>query len=106
MVHGRAARRPRSIRTVEGWELTSLVVGCVEGRRPEGDGLLVVCAGTGSSGSVARLSVGEEVVVLGRLVPRRAARPEDDTIELLADAVLARRPPAAVSTAAEPRIAP
>lgn len=114
-VRGRIARRPRCIRTVEGWEVASLLVGPRGARHPRGgadgsggpDGgaILVVCAG--ASGVVAGLAVGEEVIVLGELVPRRAARPEHDAVELVADAVLARRGIGAVgTTATEPRIAP
>ncbi|MBM7410625.1 hypothetical protein JOE38_000448 [Clavibacter michiganensis] len=108
VVHGAVARRPRCISTVEGWEVASLVLGPgdVGVGVPEGGAVLVVCSGVGSAGAVTRLAAGEEVIVLGRLVPRRAARPEHDVIELVADAVLARRRAGEVTTATEPRIAP
>jgi hypothetical protein len=116
-VRGTVAGRPRCIRTVEGWEVASLLVGPRGSRRPgrtadgtcgSDDGtILVVCAGAGACGVVAGLAVGEEVLVLGELVPRRAARPEHDAVELVGHAVLARRGTGAVgTTAAEPRIAP
>lgn len=90
-VRGVVARRPRGIRTVEGWEVASVVLGADTAHRPHGSAVLVVCAGTGAAAVMTRLPVGEEVIVLGRLVVRRAARPEDDAMELAADAVLARR---------------
>ncbi|MCJ1710893.1 hypothetical protein MT344_06815 [Clavibacter michiganensis subsp. phaseoli] len=116
-VRGTVAGRPRCIRTVEGWEVASLLVGPRGARHPgrtadgtcgSDDGtILVVCAGAGASGVVAGLAVGQEVLVVGELVPRRAAWPEHDAVELEADAVLARRGTGAVgTTAAEPRIAP
>ncbi|MBF4629889.1 hypothetical protein ITJ42_01510 [Clavibacter michiganensis subsp. phaseoli] len=116
-VRGTVAGRPRCIRTVEGWEVASLLVGPRGARHPgrtadgtcgSDDGaILVACAGAGVCGVVAGLAVGEEVLVVGELVPRRAARPEHDAVELEADAVLARRGIGAVgTTAAEPRIAP
>jgi hypothetical protein len=116
-VRGMVARRPRSIRTVEGWEVASLLVGPVDPghpggaadgpRGPDGDGILAVCTGAGAHGDVTGLVVGEEVIVLGELVPRRAARPEHDAVELVGHALLARRGTGGVGpTAAEPRIAP
>ncbi|AJW78802.1 hypothetical protein [Clavibacter michiganensis] len=109
-LRGTVARRPRSIRTVEGREVASVLVGPVgpgHPRGPEGDGILVVCTGAGAHGDVASLVIGEEVIVLGELVPRRAARSEHDAVELVGHAVLARRGIARVGpTAAEPRIAP
>ncbi|MBP2458141.1 hypothetical protein ABID70_000709 [Clavibacter michiganensis] len=113
-VRGTVAGRPRRIRTVEGWEVASLLVGPVGPTHPGGvtcgpDGgpILVVCSGAGARGAVTGLAVGEEVLVLGELVPRRAGRPEHDAVELVADTVLARRGSGAVGpTAAEPRIAP
>lgn len=106
-LHGVVARRPRCIRTAEGWEAASLLVGSGTVRGPEHGAVLVVCTGVGSSGTVRRLAVGDEVIVLGHLEPRRAIRPEHDAIELAADAVLARRRTAAVGAQAEePRIAP
>lgn len=105
-LHGILARSPRSIRTAEGWEVASLLLGSGDARRLGEGCVLVVCAGAGSSGAVARLAVGAEVIAVGRLVPRRAARPEDDAIELLADAVLDRRGPVSATAAPEPRIAP
>jgi hypothetical protein len=119
-LRGRVARPPRCLRTVEGWEVASLLVGPTAA--PDGTGgavgsgdagehddaaLLVTCSGVGASDGPARLAVGEEVVVLGRLASRRAARPEDDAVELAADAVLARPGTGTVARAsAEPRIAP
>ncbi|OUE21144.1 hypothetical protein BFL34_00490 [Clavibacter michiganensis] len=116
-VRGTVARRPRCIRTIEGWEVASLLVGPVGPMHPggagdapcgpDGDGILVVCTGAGARGDLTGLVVGEEVVVLGELVPRRAARPEHDAVELVGEAVLARRGIGGVGpTAAEPRIAP
>ncbi|RIJ59367.1 hypothetical protein DZG03_05840 [Clavibacter phaseoli] len=116
-VRGTVARRPRCIRTVEGWEVASLLVGPRCARHPggaadgpggpDGGAILVVCAGADACGVVTGLAVGEEVIVLGELVPRRAARPEHDAVELVGHAVLARRGIGAVgTTAAEPRIAP
>ena len=106
-LHGVVARRPRCIRTAEGWEAASLLVGPGAVRGPEHGAVLVVCTGAGSSGTVRRLAVGDEVIVLGHLEPRRAIRPEHDAVELVADAVLARCRTVAVGTQAEePRIAP
>ena len=104
-VRGRVVRRPRGIRTAEGWELASLVLGS-GGARREGDVVLVVCAGPGAVGAVTRLEAGDEVIALGRLVPRRAARPVDDAIEVVAEALVARRGEEPAVPAAEPRIAP
>ncbi|WP_308726663.1 hypothetical protein [Clavibacter sp. VKM Ac-2542] len=106
-LHGLVGRRPRCIRTAEGWEAASLLVGSGAVRGPEHGAVLVVCTGAGSSRTARRLAVGDEVIVLGHLEPRRAIRPEDDAVELAADAVLARRRTVAVGTQAEePRIAP
>ncbi|RIJ51174.1 hypothetical protein DZG00_09850 [Clavibacter lycopersici] len=115
-VHGTVVRRPRCIRTVEGWEIASLLVAPADARRPaaagdtgapDHDAVLAVCSGSGASRDVPRLGVGDEVIVVGRLVPRRGARPEDDAVELVADAVLARRPTGSVvAEPPEPRIAP
>ncbi|UKF26531.1 MULTISPECIES: hypothetical protein [Clavibacter] len=107
VLHGVVAGRPRCIRTVEGWEVASLLVGSGDLRGPEHGAVLVVCTGAGSSATVRRVAVGDRVIVLGHLEPRRASRPEDDAVELAADAVLARRGTVAVgSQAEEPRIAP
>ncbi|MWJ19110.1 hypothetical protein DOU17_09295 [Clavibacter michiganensis subsp. michiganensis] len=106
-LHGVVARRPRCIRTAEGWEAASLLVGSRDVGGSHHGAVVVVCTGAGSSCAVGRLAVGDEVVVLGRLEPRRAVCPEDDAVELAADAVLARRRSVAVGTQAEePRIAP
>ncbi|CCE75374.1 hypothetical protein [Clavibacter nebraskensis] len=103
---GMVARRPRAIKTAERYEVASFILGRGDLGGPEGEEVLVVCSGAGASSAVSGVAVGEEVIVVGRLVPRSAARPEDDAFELVADAVLARRGAGAVTTAAEPRIAP
>jgi hypothetical protein len=110
-LHGRVAGPPRALRTSEGWEVASLLL---RGRDGTGDphptgspGLLAVCVGRGAAVGLGALRIGDEVVVVGPLRARRAARPEDDTVELEAHAVLARS--GSVSdprTPAEPRIAP
>ncbi|MFS4506453.1 hypothetical protein ACMA46_09480 [Clavibacter sp. Sh2141] len=110
-LHGCVAGPPRALRTTDGWEVASLLVG---GRDGTGDphatgaaAVLAVCAGTGAAVALDALRVGDEVVVVGRLRARRAARPEDDAVELDADAVLARSGPvSATAVPPEPRIAP
>ncbi|MFT2751612.1 hypothetical protein [Clavibacter sp. Sh2088] len=114
VLRGRLLRPVARIRTAEGWEVASLLVGgCdADGSRdragvPGVPGVLATCTGTAASTDLAGLAVGEEVVVTGVLRARRAGRPEDDVVELEADAVLARRRPGAAGPAtATPRIAP
>lgn len=115
-LRGTVTDSPRCIRTCEGWEVASLLVGPSRGRARGGSGrtrasaeggLLVVCAGAGASEVASRVGPGEDVMVVGRLVSRRAGRPEDDAVELAADAVLVRRRTGTgATTATEPRIAP
>jgi hypothetical protein len=110
-LHGCVAGPPRALRTTDGWEVASLLVGGRDGTwDPHESGapaVLAVCAGTGAAVALDALQVGDEVVVVGRLRARRAARPEDDAVELDAEAVLARSGSVSVPTApAEPRIAP
>jgi hypothetical protein len=110
-LRGRLLRPAACIRTAEGWEVASLLVGGREGIG-RGDpvgvaGVLATCTGTGASADLADLDAGDEVVVTGVLRARRSGRPEDDAVELEADAVLAcRRPGAAGTGTAAPRIAP
>ncbi|OUE24880.1 hypothetical protein BFL37_08765 [Clavibacter michiganensis] len=117
-LHGSVVRPPRHVRTTEGWEVTSLLVGGRSGRgsthrrempRVPADvadaPLLVVCSGAGACRALGRLAIGDDVIVVGDLVPRRAGRPEDDAVELVAETVLARSGSAS-SAAPEPRIAP
>jgi hypothetical protein len=110
-LRGRLLRPVARIRTAEGWEVATLLVGgCdLDGPRDPAEvpGVLATCTGTAASTDLAGLAVGEEVVVTGVLRARRAGRPEDDVVELEADAVLARRRPGAAGSAtATPRIAP
>ncbi|WP_440697103.1 hypothetical protein [Clavibacter nebraskensis] len=110
-LRGRLLRPVARIRTAEGWEVASLLVGGCDGGGPHDPagvpGVLATCTGTAASTDLAGLAVGEEVVVTGVLRARRAGRPEDDVVELEADAVLARRRPGAADPAtAAPRIAP
>ncbi|WP_152607144.1 hypothetical protein [Clavibacter michiganensis] len=99
------------IRTAEGWEVASLLVGG-EDIRPSPDpddvpGVVATCTGAAASVRLADLAVGDEVIVSGVLRARRAGRPEEDAVELVADAVLARpRSGAAVTATAARRIAP
>jgi len=119
VLRGSVTCAPRCIRTAEGWEVASLVLGPVAARRgpapcasalrlaSRDPGLLAVCSGAGAARALACLGVGDEVIVRGRLTPRRAVRPEDDAVELVADAVLVRRRhPAGDGRTAEPRIGP
>ena len=118
-LRGSVTSPPRCIRTAAGWEVASLLLGPVTAERggapassalglaPGGPGLLAVCCGAGAARAASRLAVGDEVIVRGRLTPRRAVRPEDDAVELVADAVLARgRHPTGDGRTAEPRIGP
>jgi hypothetical protein len=110
-LHGRVAGPPRALRTSEGWEVASLLV---RGRDGTGDphpigapGVLAVCVGRGAGVALDALRTGDEVVVVGPLRARRAAHPEDDTVELDAHAVLARSGSVSdLRMPAEPRIAP
>jgi hypothetical protein len=110
-LHGSVAGPPRALRTSEGWEVVSLLL---RGRDGAGDphptgtaGVLAVCAGSDAAVALDALGVGDEVVVVGPLRARRAARPEDDAVELDAHAVLARSGSVSVPRMpAEPRIAP
>lgn len=116
-LHGSVVRPPRRVRTAEGWEVAGLLVGGRPGRGTHRRGiprvpadvadapLLVVCSGAGACRALGRLAVGDDVIVVGDLVPRRAGRPEDDAVELVAETVLARSGSAS-SAAPEPRIAP
>lgn len=116
-LHGTVRHAPRRVRTEEGWEIVGLVVAGRAARAvseredaPPGgpdEGILAVCCGPGASVLLSGVTAGEDVVVVGRLLPRRAARPEDDALELVADTVLARpRPGSGTARAAAPRIAP
>jgi hypothetical protein len=110
-LRGRLLRPVARIRTAEGWEVASLLVGACDADAPHEPagvpGVLATCTGAAASTDLAGLAVGEEVVVTGVLRARRAGRLEDDAVELEADAVLARRRPGAADPAtAAPRIAP
>ncbi|OUE30466.1 hypothetical protein BFL35_10045 [Clavibacter michiganensis] len=110
-LRGRLLRPVARIRTAEGWEVASLLVGGHDGDGlpdpPLVPGVLATCTGAAASVGLAGLSVGDEVIVTGVLRARRAGRPEDDAVELEADALLARpRTGAAVTATAARRIAP
>ncbi|WP_270980323.1 hypothetical protein [Clavibacter sp. CT19] len=92
-LRGRIRGRVRGITTVDGWELAALHVG----------GVLATCTGTGAADILSALQAGDEVVVRGRLRPRRGGRPEGDSVELEAALVAVRRPPGTHPMAPRPR---
>ncbi|MFT2689309.1 hypothetical protein [Clavibacter zhangzhiyongii] len=74
-------RPPRRIRTAEGWEVATVVVGgCdADGSRDRAGvgvpGVLAVCMGPGAVAAASYLTTGAEVVVQGRLAARRGTPP-------------------------------
>jgi hypothetical protein len=111
LLRGRLLRPVARIRTAEGWEIASLLIGGQEADTSREDagapGVLATCTGAVESSGLADLTAGDAVIVTGVLRARRAARPEDDSVELEADAVLARRRPGGGGLATTtPRIAP
>ncbi|MFT2692764.1 hypothetical protein [Clavibacter zhangzhiyongii] len=107
-LHGHVLRPPRCIRTAEGWEVATVVVGAPgHDVRDVGEGIVAVCMGPGAVAAASSLTTGAEVVVQGRMAARRGSLPADDAVELVADALLVRRVASAGSgLPPEPRIAP